>query len=75
MMGGSVGLAVLASLSAARTDALAASGADTIAALNGGYHVAFAFGAVFAAAAALLAGLLLRAGVPASARETASVPT
>jgi EmrB/QacA subfamily drug resistance transporter len=64
MMGGSVGLAVLASLSAARTDALAASGADTIAALNGGYHVAFAFGAVFAAAAALLAGLLLRAGVP-----------
>ncbi|KVP10059.1 disulfide bond formation protein DsbA [Burkholderia ubonensis] len=59
MMGGALGLAVLASLAAARTDALAASQAAPLDALNGGYHVAFAFGAVFAAAAALI-GLALR---------------
>ncbi|MBR8315705.1 DHA2 family efflux MFS transporter permease subunit [Burkholderia dolosa] len=55
MMGGALGLAVLASLAAARTDALAAAQAAPVDALNGGYHVAFAFGAVFAAAAALIA--------------------
>jgi MFS transporter len=54
MMGGALGLAVLASLAAARTDGMLASGQDALAALNGGYHVAFALGAVFAAAAALL---------------------
>ncbi|MBR8057224.1 DHA2 family efflux MFS transporter permease subunit [Burkholderia dolosa] len=55
MMGGALGLAVLASLAAARTDALAAAQAAPVDALNGGYRVAFAFGAVFAAAAALIA--------------------
>jgi len=60
MMGGALGLAVLASLAAARTDKLLASASDSIAALNGGYHVAFALGAVFAAAAALLSAVLLR---------------
>jgi MFS family permease len=65
MMGGALGLAVLASLAAARTDGLLASGRDALAALNGGYHVAFALGAVFAAAAALLGALLLRARLPA----------
>ncbi|MBY4786874.1 DHA2 family efflux MFS transporter permease subunit, partial [Burkholderia dolosa] len=58
MMGGALGLAVLASLAAARTDALAAAQAAPVDALNGGYHVAFAFGAVFAAAAALIAAAL-----------------
>ncbi|MBY4722261.1 MULTISPECIES: DHA2 family efflux MFS transporter permease subunit [Burkholderia] len=58
MMGGALGLAVLASLAAARTDALAATHAP-LDALNGGYHAAFAFGAAFAAAAALI-GLALR---------------
>jgi MFS family permease len=62
MMGGALGLAVLASLAAARTDNLLASGAGSLAALNGGYHVAFAIGAVFAAVAALLSAVLLRAG-------------
>ncbi|MDR0246729.1 MAG: DHA2 family efflux MFS transporter permease subunit [Burkholderia sp.] len=59
MMGGALGLAVLASLAAARTDALAAVQAVPLVALNGGYHAAFAFGAVFAAVAALI-GLALR---------------
>jgi len=73
MMGGALGLAVLASLAAARTDVLLSSGADSLVALNGGYHVAFALGAVFAAAAALLAAVLLRAGAPASTPERVSV--
>jgi MFS family permease len=61
MMGGALGLAVLASLAAARTSALQAS-ESTAAALNGGYHLAFLFGAIFAAGAGVLGGLLLRRG-------------
>ena len=48
MMGGALGLAVLASLAASRTDTLLASGENQVAALTGGYHVAFFVGAVFA---------------------------
>jgi MFS family permease len=73
MMGGALGLAVLASLAAARTDVLLSSGAGSLVALNGGYHVAFAVGAAFAAAAALLGAVLLRAGAPASRQERVSV--
>jgi len=61
MMGGALGLAVLANLAAARTESLLASGADSLGALNGGYHIAFLLGAVFAAVAALLSGVFLRA--------------
>ncbi|HEX7970012.1 MAG TPA: DHA2 family efflux MFS transporter permease subunit [Stellaceae bacterium] len=61
MMGGALGLAILASLAAARTDNLLASGGGALAALNGGYHVAFVTGAVFAGSAALLGAVLLRA--------------
>jgi EmrB/QacA subfamily drug resistance transporter len=60
MMGGALGLAVLASLAAARTSAATAQGAVPAIALNQGYQLAFLCGAVFAAAAALLGGLLLR---------------
>jgi hypothetical protein len=60
MMGGSLGLAVLASLSAARTESLLAVGAAMQSALAGGYQLAFMFGAVFAGIAALLSALLLR---------------
>jgi EmrB/QacA subfamily drug resistance transporter len=60
MMGGALGLAILASLAASRTDSLRASGDDALAALNGGYHVAFLVGAAFAAAAAAVGGLFLR---------------
>ncbi|MDN8070607.1 DHA2 family efflux MFS transporter permease subunit [Burkholderia vietnamiensis] len=59
MMGGALGLAVLASLAAARTETLAAARAAPLDALNGGYHAAFAVGAAFAATAGLL-GLALR---------------
>src|ERR671936_645036 len=52
MMGGALGLAVLASLAASRTDSLVASGDTHLAALVGGYHAAFAVGAVFALIAA-----------------------
>lgn len=54
MMGGALGLAVLASVAAAQTQSLAGSGAGMIAALNGGYQLAFGAGAVFALMAALL---------------------
>ncbi len=66
MMGGALGLAVLASLAASRSESLVTSGYDPIAALNGGYHAAFLVGAVFAATAAVLGGLLLRQGMPAA---------
>ncbi len=60
MMGGALGLAILASLAAARTGMLAAAGAALPLALNGGYRLAFLLGAACAAAAAALGGLLLR---------------
>jgi EmrB/QacA subfamily drug resistance transporter len=60
MMGGALGLAVLASLASSRTDSLRASSDGRLAALTGGYHVAFFAGAVFALAAALLGAVLLR---------------
>ncbi len=63
MMGGSLGLAVLASLAAWKTAELGALGAAMPAALAGGYRVAFAVGAVFAASGGLLA-LLLREPAP-----------
>ena len=67
MMGGALGLAILASLAASRTDSLRASGDGALAALNGGYHVAFLVGAFFAVAAAAIGGSLLRSGAPAQA--------
>ena len=60
MMGGALGLAVLASLAASRTDSLRAAGHGELAALVGGYHVAFLVGAVFAVAAAAVGTALLR---------------
>jgi EmrB/QacA subfamily drug resistance transporter len=66
MMGGALGLAVLASLAAARTDSLLDSGAGELAALTGGYHLAFVVGAIFAGLAAAIGAALLRPGtVPA----------
>ncbi len=60
MMGGALGLAILASLAASRTDTLIASGDSALAALNGGYHAAFLVGAVFALAAAVIGAMFLR---------------
>jgi EmrB/QacA subfamily drug resistance transporter len=67
MMGGALGLAVLASAAAARSDDLEASGDDALTALNGGYHLAFLIGALFTAAAAVVALALIRAEAPAGA--------
>jgi hypothetical protein len=64
MMGGAVGLAVLASLAAARTDDLVASGDGGLASLNSGYHVAFLVGAMFLVASAVGAALLRPAAAP-----------
>jgi EmrB/QacA subfamily drug resistance transporter len=60
MMGGALGLAVLASFAATRTDALLATGAGGVAALNGGYQLAFALGAACAAVAAAAGGVFMR---------------
>jgi MFS family permease len=60
MMGGALGLAVLASLAASRSESLTADGSAPIEALTGGYHASFVIGAVFAGAAAALGALLLR---------------
>lgn len=54
MMGGAVGLAILAAIAAARTDALARAGTDMANALNEGYHLAFAAGAVCAVASVVV---------------------
>jgi EmrB/QacA subfamily drug resistance transporter len=69
MMGGALGLAVLASLAASRSDSLLATGDGPLVALNGGYHAAFVAGAAFAVAAAALGGLLLRPRASASAHH------
>ena len=66
MMGGALGLAVLASLAASRTDSLTSSGESPLEALNGGYHLAYVVGAIFVVASAIVGALLLRAeGAPA----------
>ena len=60
MMGGALGLAVLASLAASRTSHLLSNHSDRLTALNSGYHVAFVVGAIFAALAAIIGLVLLR---------------
>jgi EmrB/QacA subfamily drug resistance transporter len=77
MMGGALGLAVLASIAASRTDSLSAAGDGTLVALTGGYHAAFLAGAVFSLVAGALAAALLPAaasveapGEPAPAAES-----
>jgi MFS family permease len=74
MMGGSLGLAVLASLAAMRTNALAAAGADLPVALTGGYGLAFAVGAGCAALAAVVGYALIREK-PAGAEEPDGAPS
>ncbi|OZI24180.1 MFS transporter [Bordetella genomosp. 7] len=71
MMGGALGLAILASVAAAHTAALTQAGTILPEALNGGYRLAFMLGAICAAIAALLGGLLLR-NAPAASSSPAS---
>jgi MFS family permease len=60
MMGGSLGLAILASVAAVRSSSLLASGTDQMTALLSGYHMAFMIGAIFAVGAAELAAFYIR---------------
>lgn len=60
-IGGALGLAVLASLAAARTDSVAGSGGEAAAsALNSGFRLAFVISAALALVTALLAAVLIR---------------
>jgi EmrB/QacA subfamily drug resistance transporter len=74
MMGGALGLAVLASLAASRTDSLRTSGDGALASLNGGYHLAFLAGAAFAVAAAAVGGVFLRTKTAAAQEAVTSEP-
>jgi EmrB/QacA subfamily drug resistance transporter len=53
-VGGALGLAVLATLSATRSDNLIAGGESTAAALTSGYHLAFLIGAILIVAAVVI---------------------
>ena len=67
MMGGALGLAILASIAASRTSTLTSAGESSSAALTGGYHAAFLGGAIFAVTAVALGVGLLRTRAPSSA--------
>ena len=69
MMGGAIGLAVLASIADASTSTALRSGLASAAAQAAGYHVAFAVGAAFALAASILGATLIRTGVKARERR------
>jgi EmrB/QacA subfamily drug resistance transporter len=72
MMGGALGLAVLASLAASQTDSGLASGDATATALNSGFHAAFLGGAAFALVGAVLAAVLLHPAAAPAHGEGAS---
>jgi EmrB/QacA subfamily drug resistance transporter len=59
-IGGAVGLAVLATLATDRTEALLGDGEGALAALNGGYHLAYFVGAGLVLAAIVVALTVLR---------------
>ena len=65
-VGGSIGLAVLATLSTERTNSLLADGEGQLQALNSGYHVAYLIGAGLAAIAVAIAVFVLRRPAPAA---------
>jgi EmrB/QacA subfamily drug resistance transporter len=69
-VGGAIGLAVLATLAAERTDALQAGGASADSALNSGFHLAYLIGAALIAVAIGVALAVLRAE-PATSAEAA----
>ena len=58
-VGGALGLAVLATLSASQSDKLIGEGESTAAALTSGYHLAFGIGAALVAAAIVVAMTVL----------------
>jgi EmrB/QacA subfamily drug resistance transporter len=58
-VGGAIGLAVLSTLAAERTDGLKAHGHDVLTSLNSGYHLAYIVGGVLAVVAAGVAATVL----------------
>jgi fucose permease len=73
MMGGALGLAVIASLADAHTTGLQRDGAEALVALNDGYQLAFLVGALMTGAAALLGALLLRPRLQPGEKQPVSV--
>ena len=71
MMGGALGLAVLASLAASRTSHLLANHGGKLESLNSGYHLSFVLGAIFAALAAAIGYLVLKPSTATEAYEEA----
>jgi hypothetical protein len=67
-MGGSIGVALLATVAASRTTRLLAEHQPALQALTGGYRLGLMVGAGFTAAGALAAAILLRS-VPAGASD------
>jgi MFS family permease len=71
-VGGALGLAVLATLSATRSEDLAASGSSHAAALTDGYHLAFLIGAALVVAAIAVATGVLQSERKAARRKARS---
>jgi EmrB/QacA subfamily drug resistance transporter len=65
-VGGAIGLAVLATVSAERTQSLLADGDSQAAALTGGFHVAYLIGAALAVVAIVAAVTVLQSQSPAA---------
>ena len=63
-VGGAIGLAVLATLAASRTEVLTEGGESAVAALNGGFHVAYLLGAFLIGVAIIAAAAILRSPSP-----------
>jgi EmrB/QacA subfamily drug resistance transporter len=72
-VGGAIGLALLATLATDRTEGLRADGESAMAALNGGYHLAYMVGAILAAVAIVVAVTVLRSRRPEPAHGHAAV--
>jgi EmrB/QacA subfamily drug resistance transporter len=71
-IGAALGLAVMASLAAGRTDRALAAGSAAAEALTDGYRLAFGVGVAFVVAAVVVAAVVLRpAGTPQAATPTA----
>jgi hypothetical protein len=69
-VGGALGLAVLATLASTRTGDLRAAGDPLDVALNGGYHLAFAIGALLMAVA-IVVGIVVLESEPKAAKDAA----
>jgi hypothetical protein len=73
MMGGSLGLAVLASLAAARTQAVETVNGTNMLALTSGYQLAFLVGACFAVLGALAGAVFLRTASAVGSEQAAAM--